>query len=117
MPNVLTTDIPRADLPARSGSCLQQKNAVVLHGEYPSRHARQRPAIGQSVLVSSSFLRHYDETKTLLKSQHQICAIGADGEQYAMRVDGKIVIPNELSMFRTKAIDEVICLGKQMGFV
>lgn len=26
-------------------------------------------------------LRHYDETKTLLKSQHQFGDIGADGEQ------------------------------------
>ena len=30
--------------------------------------------------ASSSFLRHYDEAKNLLKSQHQICAIRADGE-------------------------------------
>ena len=29
----------------------------------------------------ASFLRHYDETKTLLNSQHQFGDIGADGEQ------------------------------------
>ena len=28
----------------------------------------------------ASFLRHYDETTTLLKSQHQFGDIGADGE-------------------------------------
>jgi hypothetical protein len=31
---------------------------TVLPGEYPLRHARQRPLNGQSALVSSSFLRH-----------------------------------------------------------
>jgi hypothetical protein len=33
-------------------------------------------------LVSSSFLRHYDETKTLLCSIPHICLIGADGKQF-----------------------------------
>jgi hypothetical protein len=32
-------------------------------------------------LVSSSFVPHYDETKSLLNSQPHFCAIGADGEQ------------------------------------
>ncbi len=53
----------------------------MLPGEYPLRHARQRPLNGQSALVSSSFLRHYDETKALLKSQRQIYAIRAAEEK------------------------------------
>ena len=31
--------------------------------------------------VSSSFLRHYDETKTLLNAAPSICLIGADAGQ------------------------------------
>ena len=33
------------------------------------------------VRVFCSHLRYYHETKTLLKSEHQICAIDAGGEQ------------------------------------
>lgn len=50
-------------------------------GEYPSPHSRQRPSVGQTVLVSSSFLRYTDETKNLLEAQHQIGTIGADGAE------------------------------------
>ncbi|WP_183237537.1 ornithine carbamoyltransferase, partial [Croceibacterium atlanticum] len=61
--------------------------------------------------VSSSFLRHYDETQILLKSQPQICAIGADGEQESMkdtaRVLGRMYDAIEYRGFGQEKVEEL----------
>jgi len=67
-------------------------------------------------LVSSSFLHHYDETKTLLKSQPQIWATGADGghaliSDYAeLGAAGKVyaILPTNVSV-------EPLALGIRKG--
>ncbi|WP_425304757.1 ornithine carbamoyltransferase [Croceibacterium atlanticum] len=63
------------------------------------------------IWVSSSFLRHYDETQILLKSQPQICAIGADGEQESMkdtaRVLGRMYDAIEYRGFGQEKVEEL----------
>jgi hypothetical protein len=68
-----------------------------------------RAIFGQTILVSSSLLRHYDETKTLLCSIPHICLIGADGEQLlafgkrcgsAQRRDHPLIQHRRLKLFK-----------------
>ena len=56
----------REGRPARSGSGLRQRNGGGSRGGCPWRSVRRMSSLRRRVLVSTAFLRHCDETKTLL---------------------------------------------------
>ncbi|KNH03190.1 Amino acid permease [Qipengyuania citrea LAMA 915] len=62
------------------------------------------------IWASSSFLRHYDEAQILLKSQPQICAIGADGGHTTITNSGGEIVDPHRNVGRTIMISIAICV-------
>src|SRR5690606_34125300 len=89
-------------LPARSGSCPPPRSGAASCGGYlspPVRRGLWRVISILRIWVSSAFLRHSDETQILLKSQPQICAMGADG-QHAVPSRPRFCWPGMLALDR-----------------
>lgn len=83
---------------ARSESCLQLRSADAWHGGRLLRPVQHLFWVLR-IWVSSSLLRHYDESQILLRLQPQFCAKGADTEQFLVenKASGQALIQNLIS--------------------